>query len=166
MLINWIRHTKSKSHLFLYTKSPFWICVLVLWIHKGYCVVNSWCEMFVLKLSGIQMYIKQIIYLNITSWLRCIYSNRIRFNNLHWWTAWRPKILNNKVIWKFLSLDLISERQLKYDKYFLLSEYLYQYFSFTVLNIEIQLSYFSIFQSILMKRNKIPFIQNHIFKHL
>ena len=27
----------------------------MLWIHKGYCVVKKWCEMFVLKLSGIQI---------------------------------------------------------------------------------------------------------------
>ena len=29
---------------------------LVLWIHEGYCVVKSRCEMFILKLSGIQIY--------------------------------------------------------------------------------------------------------------
>ena len=29
----------------------------MLWIHKGYFVVKNWCEMFVLKLSGIQNYI-------------------------------------------------------------------------------------------------------------
>ena len=68
MLINWICQTKSESDLFLYTRNlsnellkpvfeykiPLWICVLVLSIHKGYCVVKSWCKMFVLKISGIQ----------------------------------------------------------------------------------------------------------------
>ena len=42
-----------KTNIFnqlLNTKSPFF----VLWIHKGYFVVKSWCEMFVLKLFGIQ----------------------------------------------------------------------------------------------------------------
>ena len=51
MLINWICHTKSKSNFFVYQKSlkrtfnpgfvykiALWICVLVLWIHKSYCV--------------------------------------------------------------------------------------------------------------------------------
>ena len=51
MFINWICHTKSGSDLFLYTRNrlksvfeykiTFWICVLVLWIHKGYCVVKK-----------------------------------------------------------------------------------------------------------------------------
>ena len=34
---NWIRPTKSESDLVLYN----WICVLVLWIHKGYFVVKK-----------------------------------------------------------------------------------------------------------------------------
>ena len=47
MLINWICHTKSESDLFLYQKSlkpvkiTFWICVLVLWIRKEYCLVKK-----------------------------------------------------------------------------------------------------------------------------
>ena len=45
MLINWIRHTKPESvfcilEMFEYIIT-FWICVLVLWIHKGYCVVKK-----------------------------------------------------------------------------------------------------------------------------
>ena len=35
-------------------KITCWICTLVLWIHKGYCVVKNYFEIFVLKLSGIQ----------------------------------------------------------------------------------------------------------------
>ena len=55
MLINWLYITKSESDLFLYAinhqnerlktvsdyKIVFLICVLVLWIHKGYCVVKK-----------------------------------------------------------------------------------------------------------------------------
>ena len=55
MLKNWICHAKSDSYLFLYTRNlwneslkpaleyqiTFWICVLVLWIHKGYWVVKK-----------------------------------------------------------------------------------------------------------------------------
>ena len=35
-------------------KIPFYICVLLMCIHKGYFVVKSYREMFILKLSGIQ----------------------------------------------------------------------------------------------------------------
>ena len=64
MLINWICHTKSESDLFLYTKNLkpifeykifFWICVLVLWILKGYCVVKKLEWSVRNKLSGIQI---------------------------------------------------------------------------------------------------------------
>ena len=36
-------------------KATFRICVLALWVHKGYCVVKKlvWNEIFVLKLPGI-----------------------------------------------------------------------------------------------------------------
>ena len=34
-------------------------------IHKGYFVVKNWCEMFVLKLSGIQIIIHNIWYLEM-----------------------------------------------------------------------------------------------------
>ena len=52
----WILHSKSESNLFFFksemfktndkkqfmsTKSPFWICVLVLWIHKNYVLVKK-----------------------------------------------------------------------------------------------------------------------------
>ena len=37
-------------------KITFWICVSVLWIHKGHFALKKWCEMFVLKLSGIWDY--------------------------------------------------------------------------------------------------------------
>ena len=47
ILINWICHTKSESNLFFFTRN-LWNaqnyllnCVLVLWIHKGYCVVKK-----------------------------------------------------------------------------------------------------------------------------
>ena len=33
----------------------FWICVLILWITKGYFVVKIWCEMSLLRLSDIQI---------------------------------------------------------------------------------------------------------------
>ena len=69
-------HTKSKSNLFMYIKFlqqtfhdykiTIWICVLVLWIHKGYLVMKSWCEMFVLKLSGIQRILYTYCSLNLT----------------------------------------------------------------------------------------------------
>ena len=55
MIIDWICHTKSESDLFCIPeifknerlksvfeyKMTFWICVLVLWIHKGYFVVKN-----------------------------------------------------------------------------------------------------------------------------
>ena len=55
MPINWIRHQTWVRFIFFYTrnlynkrlnrflstKSPFWICVLVLWIRKGNCVVKK-----------------------------------------------------------------------------------------------------------------------------
>ena len=73
MLINWIRHTKSKSELFLYTrnlenerlKSVFeykitsWICVLALQFHIGYCV---------LKKLVWNVRIKAFTYTNIIHW--------------------------------------------------------------------------------------------------
>ena len=43
-------------------KITFWICILAVWIHRGYCVVKSWCEMSVLKLFGIEILI---------IWFRC-----------------------------------------------------------------------------------------------
>ena len=53
----WLRfifvYQKSLKPVFEY-KITLLICVLVLWIYKGYCVVKKQCEMFVLKLSGIQ----------------------------------------------------------------------------------------------------------------
>ena len=57
MLINLIRYTKYESDLLLNTslkpdfeyKITLWICVLVLGIYKGYCIVKSLCEIFVYK---------------------------------------------------------------------------------------------------------------------
>ena len=37
-----------------WVKNTFWICVCVLWIHKGYFLVKVLLEIFALKLSGIQ----------------------------------------------------------------------------------------------------------------
>ena len=76
MLINSIRHTKSESDLLFYIpevfkttfKTGFWVQNHVLYLcfsavdsqYKGYCVKKSksWCEMFVSKLSGIQLTMK------------------------------------------------------------------------------------------------------------
>ena len=72
MLINWIQNTKSESDLFLYTKylwskhlKPvlenqivFWVCVLVLWIQKDYCVIKKLVWNVHIKASGIQRILK------------------------------------------------------------------------------------------------------------
>ena len=91
MLFNWICHNKSESELFLYTRNlknkrlkpafeykiTFWIYVLVLWIHKGYCVVKKlvwnvrikafWYTKIVLIFRWIFMYQKS----------KCIFGWRI-----------------------------------------------------------------------------------------
>ena len=55
MLNHLIRHTKSEADLFFYTRNlwnerltpvfehkiTFWTCVVVLWNHKGYCVIKK-----------------------------------------------------------------------------------------------------------------------------
>ena len=43
----------------------FWMYVRELWIHKGYFVVKSWCEIFVLKRSGIQICFNLFIFCKI-----------------------------------------------------------------------------------------------------
>ena len=58
-------------------KIAFCICVLVLWIHKGYFVVKNWCEMFVIKLSGIKslFYIRNLKY--------CTFNTIFRQHNIY-----------------------------------------------------------------------------------
>ena len=46
----------------LWVQITLWICVFVLWIHKGYYVVKKLWEMLVLRLSGIQRY---LLYLSV-----------------------------------------------------------------------------------------------------
>ena len=40
MLIDWIGHTRYTFKSNFRVQLAFWICVLVLWIHKGYFVVK------------------------------------------------------------------------------------------------------------------------------
>ena len=57
----WVRSIFSyQKYLKPTFKTSFWICVIVLWIHKGYFEVKNWCEMLVLKLSGRNKYVRYI----------------------------------------------------------------------------------------------------------
>ena len=59
----------------------FWICVLVLWIHKGYFVVKIWCEILIINFSGIQKIIIEFLYV-IKIQNKCFLDQLRIFNNM------------------------------------------------------------------------------------
>ena len=90
MVNNWISHTKSEASLFLYKKNLFkpvfeykiifWICVIVLWIHKGCFVAKKLEWNVVLKLSGIQIHFNT----SSTSSHKIQFINKSNKNGLSW----------------------------------------------------------------------------------
>ena len=110
----------------------------MLWIHKGYCVVKNWCEMFVLQLSGIQnplnnlmvyfyvnlifllLYIICIIYIYNILWVRSkVFYPRVNcwgfpYRNNCCLRIFLHPLLNN---YRFLAINCMK---IKCNKHFLL----------------------------------------------
>ena len=123
MSINWICYTKSESELFLYTRNLynerfklvfkykiiFLIFVLVLWIHKGYCVVKKLVWIVRINLSGVQnaLYVKHNTKLRKTDYCplrtKMIVAS-IWGSSSHFFFSIAP--LNNVLYWKLVSTNL------------------------------------------------------------
>ena len=71
MLINGICHTKSESDFFCIPET-FWICVVVLWIHKGY---------FVAKKLVWNVYTKAFWYTNLINKIFILHNFSKNYNN-------------------------------------------------------------------------------------
>ena len=81
----------------------FWTCVLAVWIHKGYCLVKSWCEMFVLKHSGIH---RMWLTSRKTVQNHFIVVQLIVYETIKWkLSSSETKLCNNKNISTFLLKD-------------------------------------------------------------
>ena len=120
MLINWICHTKSELVLFLYTrnllnkwlnpvfeyKSTIWICVIMVWIHKGYCVVKK--LLWNIRIKSFVVY-KSIFYLreNIKFYLLIITG--CYFSRKKWLKAWL-------IIWSLGELRIIVRGKYNFYK--------------------------------------------------